>query len=127
MIKNVLKIRKKQVEPFHPMLEIVIGGGITLLSASFCMWLCQFSCGVSLVEISTKSAYILYILLYAILFAFVTVLSGRFCLGNSVAMAFLFAVTVIDYQVYFFRGTEILPGDVLSFRTALGVAGQYHP
>lgn len=127
MIKDVLKNRGKKVEPLHPMLEIVIGGGITLFSAVFCMWLCQFSCGVSLTEINAKSAYILYILLYAILFAFVTVLSGRFCLGNSIAMAFLFAVTVIDYQIYFFRGTEILPGDVLSFRTALGVAGQYHP
>lgn len=109
------------------MLEIIIGGGITLFSAAFCMWLCQFSCGVSLTEINAKSAYILYIFLYAILFAFATVLSGRFCLGNSIAMTFLFVVTMIDYQVYSFRGTEILPGDVLSFRTALGVAGQYHP
>ena len=123
MIKDVLKNREKKVEPLHPMLEIIIGGGITLFSAAFCMWLCQFSCGVSLTEINAKSAYILYIFLYAILFAFATVLSGRFCLGNSIAMTFLFVVTMIDYQVYSFRGTEILPGDVLSFRTALGVAG----
>ena len=105
----------------------MIGGGITFVSAIFCMWLCQFSCGVSLIEINAKSAFMLYISLYAIIFALVTIVSGRFVLGNSISMIFLFAVTMLDYQVYSFRGTEILPGDIGSIRTALGVAGRYHP
>ncbi|MCI6998847.1 MAG: LTA synthase family protein [Eubacterium sp.] len=127
MMKDNLKSRLKQSHVFHPILEFVIGGGITFISALFCMWLCQFSCGVSLTEINAKSAFVLYILIYAIIFALVTIISGRFVFGNSIAMIFLFLITMIDYQVYYFRGTEILPGDVKSFRTALGVAEQYHP
>ena len=127
MIKNNSKFKMKQSDVLHPIVEFVIGGGITFISALFCMWLCQFSCGVSLTEINAKSAFILYISLYASIFAFATIISGRICLGNSISMIFLFVVTVLDYQVYSFRGTEILPGDVKSIRTALGVAEQYHP
>ena len=127
MIKDNLKFEMKQPDVLHPILEFVIGGGITFISALFCMWLCQFSCGVSLTEINAKSAFILYISLYASIFAFSTIIGGRICLGNSISMIFLFVVTVLDYQVYCFRGTEILPGDVKSIRTALGVAEQYHP
>lgn len=125
MIKDDLRFKMKVSDKFHHALEMVIGGVITFLSAIFCMWLCQFSCGVSLTEITTKSAFVLYILIYAVLFAFTTIVSGSFVLGNSMSMIFLFAVTMLDYQVYCFRGTEILPGDVGSIRTALGVAGQY--
>ena len=114
-MKDNLKLRMKQSHVLHPILEFVIGGSITFISSLFCMWLCQFSCGVSLTEINAKSAFVLYISIYAIIFAFVTIISGRFILGNSIAMVFLFAVTMIDYQVYYFRGTEILPGDVKSF------------
>lgn len=126
MIRDNLKPEMKKSDLPHPILEFVIGGGITLISALFCMWLCQFSCGVSLREINAKSAFVLYILLYAIIFAFSTIVSGRFGIGNSISMVFLFVVTMLDYQVYCFRGTEILPGDMGSIRTALGVAGQYH-
>lgn len=109
----------------HPVLEFLIGGVTTFISAIFCMWLCQFSCGVSLTEINAKSAFVLYISIYAIIFALSTIVGGRFALGNCTAMVFLFVVTMLDYQVYSFRGTEILPGDVGSIRTALGVVGQY--
>lgn len=126
MTKEKLKFGIIQSDLLNPILELLIGCGITFFSAIFCMWLCQFSCGVSLAEINAKSAFVLYILLYAIIFSLVTIVSGRFGLGNSIAMVFLFAVTALDYQVYSFRGTEILPGDVKSIRTALGVAGQYH-
>ena len=127
MMKDNLRFKMKQADMLYPILEFVIGGLITFISALFCMWLCQFSCGVSLAEINAKSAFVLYISIYAIVFALATIISGRFVLGNSIAVIFLFAVTMIDYQVYYFRGTEILPGDVKSFRTALGVAEQYHP
>lgn len=127
-----MKIEKKKfkinsTDILHLMLELIIGGGITFFSAVFCMWLCQFSCGVSLSEITALSAYVLFILLYAVLFSIVTIVGGRIWLGNSVAMLFLFVVTVLDYQVYYFRGTEIVPGDFKSIRTALSVAGQYRP
>ena len=121
MIRDNLKLEIKQSGLLHPILEFLIGCGITFFSSIFCMWLCQFSCGVSLAEINAKSAFVLYILLYATIFSFVTIVSGRFVLGNSIAMVFLFAVTALDYQVYSFRGTEILPGDVKSIRTALGI------
>lgn len=127
MIRNNLEFKIKQSGLIHPVLEFIIGGGITFISTIFCMWLCQFSCGVSLSEINTKSAFALYVSIYAIIFAFSTIVSGGFVFGNSLAMVFLFVITMIDYQVYYFRGTEILPGDVSSIRTALGVAGQYHP
>lgn len=127
MIKNNSKFKMKQSNVLHPILEFVIGGEITFISALFCMWLCQFSCGISLKEITTKSAFVLYISLYAIIFAMVTIVSGRIWLGNGISMVFLFVVTMLDYQVYYFRGTEINPGDVNSIRTALTVAGQYHP
>lgn len=124
-IKDKLKI--EQSEKLHPVLEFVIGGGITFISAIFCMWLCQFSCGVSLGEITTKSAFVLYICIYAVIFALATIIGGRFWLGNCISMMVLFFVTVLDFQVYSFRGTEILPGEIAAIRTALGVAGQYHP
>lgn len=105
----------------------MIGGGTTFISAVFCMWLCQFSCEIRLTEITTKSAFVLYISLYAIIFALVTIVSGRIWLGNGISMVLLFVVSMLDYQVYYFRGTEINPGDINSIRTALSVAGQYHP
>ena len=91
------------------------------------MWLCQFSCEISLTEITTLSAFVLYISLYAVIFAVITIISGRIWLGNGMAMVLLFIVTILDYQVYYFRGTEINPGDFNSIRTALTVADQYHP
>ncbi len=127
MQKGRLKFNIKGLASLHPAAELAIGGGITLFSALFTMWLCQFSCGCSLKEIMTLSAFIVYFSLYAAVFALVTVISGRFWLGNSIASALLFAVTVLDFQVYSFRGTEILPGDLGSIRTALGVAGNYRP
>lgn len=127
MIKDNLKIKMKQSHVLHPILEFVIGGGITFISSVFCMWLCQFSCEISLTEITAKSAFVLYILLYAIIFALITIVSGRIWLGNGMTMVFLFVVTMLDYQVYYFRGTEINPGDINSIRTALSVSGQYHP
>lgn len=127
MIRNNLDLKMKQSGLVHPILEFLIGGGITFVSAIFCMWLCQFACEISLAEIITISAYILYISLYAIVFALATIVSGRIWIGNGTAMLFLFAVTILDYQVYYFRGTEINPGDVNSIRTALTVAGQYYP
>ena len=90
------------------------------------MWLCQFSCGISLGDITTISAFVIFISIYAIVFAIITVISGRVLLGNAFGMTFLFIVTVLDFQIYSFRGTEILPGDIRAIRTALGVAGQYH-
>lgn len=125
MDKDVLKTKLKRLYIDNPLLEFVIGAGLTLLSAVFCMWLCQFSCGFSLTQITTKSAFVIFICLYAIIFAFATIVSGRVVLGNSVAMVFLFTVTALDYQVYSFRGTEILPDDIYAIKTALGVAGNY--
>lgn len=122
---DALKTKMKRLDVDNPFLEFVIGGGLTLLSAIFCMWLCQFSCGLSLTQITTKSAFVIFICLYAIIFALATIVSGRVMLGNSVAMVFLFAVTVLDYQVYSFRGTEILPDDIYAIKTALSVAGNY--
>ena len=125
MPKDNLKFRRKQADFLHPSLEFMIGGVITFVSALFCMWLCQFSCEISLTEITTKSAFVLYISLYAIIFALITIVSGRIWLGNGITVVLLFVVNILNYQVYYFRGTEILPGDVKSFRTALGVAEQY--
>lgn len=117
----------KNIHVQNLFLEFVLGSGITFFSAIFCMWLCQFSCELSLAQITTKSAFIIFICLYAIIFALVTVISGRVVVGNCVSMVFLLAVTVLDYQVYSFRGTEILPGDIYSVKTALSVAGNYRP
>lgn len=127
MIKDNLKLRMKQSHVLHPILEFVIGGGITFISSVFCMWLCQFSCEISLTEITTKSAFVLYISLYAIIFALVTIVSGRIWFGNGITVVLLFVVNMLNYQVYYFRGTEINPGDINSIRTALSVSGQYHP
>lgn len=127
MEKKNLKLNIKRSNLLHPITEFVIGGGITLISALFTMWLCQFSCGFILTEIMTLSAFVVCFCIYAVIFAFVTVINGRLWLGNSISMVFLFAVTVLDYQVYSFQGTEILPGDFGSIRTAIGVAGHYQP
>lgn len=122
-----MKRLPKHLDACHLLLEFFMGGAITFASAIFCMWLCQYACGLSLGEIITKSAFFLYMMLYGILFGLGALISGRFWLGNCIAMGFLFAVTVLDAQVYAFRGAEILPGEVAAIRTALSVAGQYRP
>lgn len=122
-----IKHTKDNLNNLHPILEFLIGGGITFASSLFCMWLCQFSCGICLDEITTISAFVVFISIYAIVFAIITVISGRVWLGNALAMTFLFIVTVLDSQIYYFRGTEIVPGDIKSIRTGLSVADQYHP
>lgn len=125
--KTPSKRLPKHLDACHPLLEFFMGGIITVASAIFCMWLCQYACGFSLGEIITKSAFFLYVMLYGILFGLGALISGRFWLGNCIATGFLFAVTVLDAQVYAFRGVEILPGEVAALRTALGIAGQYRP
>ena len=102
MMKDNLESKIKKADVLHPILEFEIGGGITFISALFCMWLCQFSCGVSLTEINAKSAFVLYILIYAIIFALVTIISGHHVLGNRIEMIFMFLINKIDHQVYSF-------------------------
>ena len=97
MIKNNLKIKNKKSDVLHPVLEFLTGGATTFISAIFCMWLCQFSCEISLTEITTLSAFVLYISLYAVIFAVITIISGRIWLGNGMAMVLLFIVTILDY------------------------------
>ena len=89
------------------------------------MFLCQFAVGCSMQDIINKSVYFLYIGLYTILFSAAFLISGRNALSHSVVMFLLLALSILDYQVYLFRGSEISIGDLNLIKTAFGIVSHY--
>ena len=53
------------------------------------------------------------------------ILTGRVVLSCALGMGSMMMLATADWYVYSFRGTEILPSDLMSIGTAMNVAGGY--
>lgn len=72
-----------------------------------------------------SSMFLLNMLLYYLFYLLLAFLSGSFSIGYSIASVFLAAVAVVNFFVVQFRGSPIVPWDLLSIRTAGNVAGNF--
>ena len=96
-----------------------------LLSASFVsFWLSQSSQGGQLSWISAEKI-LLGVLICAIILLFFLLLTARPFAGICIGMVLILFLATVDYYVFMFRGTEFIPSDILSVRTAAGIAADY--
>ena len=72
-----------------------------------------------------SSMFLLNLLLYYLFCLALIFLLGSIRLGSFVASAFLMLVAIANYYVVRFRGSPIVPWDLLSIRTAGNVAANY--
>lgn len=116
---------QNQTHIFNRLKPLLITSIQVILLALLTMFLCQFSVGCRISDIISSYVYVLYILVYTILFSIVYVVTGRITLSHGIVMYLLLAVSILDYQVYLFRGSEITFGELNLLETALGIAGNY--
>lgn len=116
---------QNQKHIFKRLKPLLITSIQVILLALLTMFLCQFSVECSMRDIISSYVYVLYILVYTILFSIVYVITGRITLSNGIVMYLLLAVSILDYQVYLFRGSEITFGELNLLNTALGIVGNY--
>ena len=115
----------KQINVLKQLKSLLVVSLQVIILSLLTMFLCQFAVGCSMQDIINKSVYFLYIGLYAILFSIVFLFSGRNSLSHCVVMFFLLALSILDYQVYLFRGSEISIGDLNLIKTAFGIVSHY--
>ncbi len=72
-----------------------------------------------------SSMFLLNLLLYYLFYLFLAFLLGSLKRGYTAASIVLMAVAIANYYVVSFRGSPIVPWDLLSIRTAGNVAGNY--
>ena len=65
------------------------------------------------------------VVFYVLVYLFISFLSGSFRWGYTIASIIFMLIGITNYFVMLFRGTPIVPWDLLSWRTAANVAGQY--
>lgn len=97
---------------------------IPVLGAILLMWLVQGAMGSRVLPL-TFGEFLLGVGIGLGMILFWTLITGRTAWGVAIGMACLLALVTADYFVYTFRGTELLPTDVLAWRTAMSVAGEY--
>ena len=97
---------------------------IPILGAILLMWLVQGAMGSRVLPL-TFGEFLLGVGIGLGMILFWTLITGRTAWGVGIGMACLLALVTADYFVYTFRGTELLPTDVLAWRTAMSVAGEY--
>ena len=69
--------------------------------------------------------HLLNLVFYYLLAAVVYLISKRLSWTSYILLSFGFGLGLINYQTMFFTSEPILAGRLLSFKTALGVAGDY--
>lgn len=84
----------------------------------------QYIMGVGITEIEPGKMP-LGILCVLIIFTAIYVLSARLKWSLIAGTFLLFILTTANYYTYSFRGNEMTPSDILAFRTAMSVAGNY--
>ena len=72
-----------------------------------------------------SSMFLLNLLLYYLFYLALAFLCGSFRIGYSIVSVLLMLVAVVNSYVVKFRGSPIVPWDLLSVRTAGNVAGNY--
>ena len=108
-------------EPFRTMAIVLI----PILGAFLLMWLTQGAMGSQVLPL-TFQEFILGVAIGYGMILFFTIINANAAVGAALGMALLLLLVTADYYVYTFRGTELLPTDMLAARTALSVAGEYN-
>ena len=114
-------VRWEPQDPWRTMAIVLV----PILGAFLLMWLTQGAMGSRVLPLTFRD----FILGVAIGYAFIllfTILNANVTVGSALGMALLMLLVTADYYVYTFRGTELLPTDLLAARTALSVAGEYN-
>lgn len=107
-------------DPVRTMLIVLI----PVAGAFLLMWLVQGAMGSHVLPL-TFGEFLLGVGIGLGMILFWTLITGRTAWGAALGMAALIALVTANYFVYTFRGTELLPTDVLAWRTAMSVAGEY--
>ena len=97
---------------------------VPIVGAILLMWLVQGAMGSRVLPL-TFGEFLLGVGIGLGMILFWTLITGRTVWGVAIGMACLLVLVTADYFVYTFRGTELLPTDVLAWRTAMSVAGEY--
>lgn len=97
---------------------------IPVAGAILLMWLVQGAMGSRVLPL-TFGEFLLGVGIGMGMILFWTIVTGRTAWGVAIGMACLLALVTANYFVYTFRGTELLPTDLLAWRTAMSVASEY--
>ncbi len=84
--------------------------------------------GASLSTAAAEPPYSMIILnyiVYALFFLLMSFLAGRLWLGYCIADCCFMVLAIVNFYVVRFRGSPLMPWDLLSIRTAGNVAGNY--
>ena len=108
-------------EPWRTMAIVLI----PIVGAFLLMWLTQGAMGSRVLPL-TFQEFILGVAIGYGMILFFTLINANTVLGAALGMALLLLLVTADYYVYTFRGTELLPTDMLAARTALSVAGEHN-
>ena len=68
---------------------------------------------------------IVNIIIYFLIFTLCVGITGRFSIGYRVAIFIFFFIGIVNYFIVLFRGSPVMPWDIMSFKTALSVSGRY--
>lgn len=111
-------------EPQDPWRTILIAL-IPILGAVLLMWLTQGAMGSRVLPL-TFQKFVLGVGIGYGMILFFTLINANVPRGAALGMGLLMLLVTADYYVYTFRGTELLPTDVLAARTALSISGEYN-
>ena len=113
-------VRWEPQDPWRTMAIVLI----PIVGAFLLMWLVQGAMGSQVLPL-TFQEFILGVAIGYGMILFFTLINANAAVGTALGMALLMMLVTADYYVYTFRGTELLPTDLLAARTALSVAGEY--
>ena len=114
-------VRWEPQDPWRTMTIVLI----PILGAFLLMWLTQGAMGSKVLPL-TFQEFLLGVAIGYGMILFFTLINANASVGAAIGMAALLLLVTADYYVYTFRGTELLPTDLLAARTALSVAGEYN-
>ncbi len=101
---------------------------VLLLSSGFMVVYCQYSLGavyqVPLFSMGAKNFFLCMLIVFTLISVLVS-LTGRVRLSLVIGILLSAVLTAVDVYVLRFRGNELIPSDLVSVRTAMGVAGHY--
>jgi hypothetical protein len=84
-----------------------------------------FACFLEGGGLGDGATYLLNLLIYIMIQLFLFALSGSMRWSGLLSVVVIIGYNSINHLITFFRGTPIVPGDFLSIKTAIHVAGNY--
>lgn len=98
---------------------------LSLLCAAFISFWMSQACQSARLSYLSADKLLLGILLCAIILLFFLLLTARPFAGVCIGMVLIMLLATLNFYVFKFRGTELMPSDLLSFATARDVMGDY--